>query len=802
MKKFLLFFALFLVTGIFYASGQQRNCSTMENLDRLVRENAEVAARMAAIETRTRQVLENGFYSTNAGNNIITIPVVVHVIYKSSSQNISDAQIQSQIDVLNEDFRKLNADAGNTPSEFSSLAADVQVQFELASIDPNGNTTNGITRKYSSKTTWGTNDDMKKSTKGGVNPWDTGKYLNMWICNIGGGTLGYAQFPGGPSATDGVVISPQYFGRTGDVSAPFDKGRTTTHEVGHYLNLRHIWGDGGCGASDYVNDTPDADGPNYSCPSYPKSSCGSNDMFMNYMDYVDDACMYLFTSGQKNRMRALFASGGARESLVNGSGDEETPVYCTSKGNSVSDEWIANVTVGELVKSSGANSGYADFTGFSASLAIESSYNVSLTPGFANSQYNEYWKIWIDLNGDKDFDDAGELIFDASGLSSSTVNGTLTIPSSAIPGATRMRVTMKYNGAPSPCETFSYGEVEDYTVNIASAGTAACSNAPSGLNPSAVTTTSFSLNWDEVAGAVAYDVQLRTAGTSTWGSYNAASNSINITGNAPATTYEYRVRTNCSGGISSYSSIATVTTEEETAPTYCSSKGNSTADEWIQKVTLGSINHSSGNNGGYADFTNKSTNLTKGKNYSITIRPGWTSTVYREAYQVWIDYNQDGDFNDSGELVYSRSRTTNSSITGSFTVPSAARNGTTRMRVSMKYNAKSGACEVFSYGEVEDYTVNFGSASREQKMAGNFKIDLYPNPADIETLVQFEIPGEATDITLAVFDVRGKEVIRQQWFKTNGLIQHALNTQTFDQGIYFISIEGQGFKKVEKLIIR
>ncbi|WP_317130836.1 zinc metalloprotease [Aquimarina intermedia] len=192
------------------------------------------------------------------------------------------------------------------PNEFSNLTADVDVQFTLKQV----------TRKQSNRRSWGTRDRMKRSSRGGVDAIDTSRNLNIWICNIGGGILGYAQFPGGSASTDGVVISPQYFGTQGYVSAPFDKGRTATHEVGHWLNLRHIWGDGGCSVDDYVSDTPVSSTPNYGCPSYPTQHCNSNDMTMNYMDYVDDSCMYMFTTGQKNRMRALFASGGYRSAFA------------------------------------------------------------------------------------------------------------------------------------------------------------------------------------------------------------------------------------------------------------------------------------------------------------------------------------------------------------------------------------------------------------------------------------------------------------------------------------------------------
>ena len=295
---------------------QQRDCSTMENLEYRKQLDPQLEARMQQIEDFTRQrIQENGTQESIIGN-IIVIPVVVHVIYNNAQENISQAQIQSQLDVLNEDFRRINTDADNRWSQ----AVDTEIQFCLATVDENGNATTGITRKSSSTAAWGTNDAMKRSSSGGVDAWDTSQYLNMWVCNIGGGILGYAQFPGGSAATDGVVMSPQYFGSSAKGSdfyllAPFDLGRTTTHEVGHFLNLRHIWGDGDCTADDFVSDTPSSDGPNRGCdPTH--VSCGSTDMVQNYMDYSDDACMNLYTAGQKARMRAVLDIGGSRRSLA------------------------------------------------------------------------------------------------------------------------------------------------------------------------------------------------------------------------------------------------------------------------------------------------------------------------------------------------------------------------------------------------------------------------------------------------------------------------------------------------------
>lgn len=285
-----------------------RVCASMEVLAAQLQADPTLRGRMEMIESHTRQMIANG--RLNALGKI-EIPVVVNVIYRTATENISDAQIQSQIDVLNEDFHATNADVGQTPAAFAGLVANFDIQFVLVATN----------RKQSSKRSWGVNDAMKKSSQGGINPTNPTENLNIWIVNkmtSGGSTiLGYAQFPGGNSATDGVVIGYNFFGRVGTLSAPFDKGRTATHEIGHWMNLRHIWGDANCG-SDLVSDTPTHNTANFGCPAYPHlSTCTGKpvEMTMNYMDYTDDACMFMFSAGQKQRSLAIFAAGGPRASF-------------------------------------------------------------------------------------------------------------------------------------------------------------------------------------------------------------------------------------------------------------------------------------------------------------------------------------------------------------------------------------------------------------------------------------------------------------------------------------------------------
>jgi hypothetical protein len=283
---------------------KRRTCGTMEVDTRLMSIDPNYRANRRAIELRTRALAS--IFRLGRRTDVVTIPVVVHVVHNTDEQNISDDQIHSQIDVLNKDFRGLNEDRDKVPDSFKPVCVDTLIEFRLADVDPEGNPTNGITRTHTERNAFNTNDFVKFSNKGGHDVWPTDTYLNLWVCKLAGGVLGYAQFPGGPAETDGVVITYNAFGTNGTAAAPFNKGRTATHEIGHWLNLRHIWGDDHCG-DDFVDDTPTHEKMNFGCPQFPHISCNNDpngDMFMNYMDYTDDACMYMFTIGQAIRMDA------------------------------------------------------------------------------------------------------------------------------------------------------------------------------------------------------------------------------------------------------------------------------------------------------------------------------------------------------------------------------------------------------------------------------------------------------------------------------------------------------------------
>ncbi len=285
----------------------KRTCGTMEYLEMQYKLDPGYRQRLEEMEKYAEKFAKE--HSRKEGDRVvITIPVVVHVVWNTPVQNISDDQVLSQIDVLNKDFRRLNADTNLTPAPWKSIAADCEIEFRMARRDPNGNPTLGITRTQTSITEFGQSTALKYTSSGGHDAWDRDRYLNLWVANLGSQLLGYATFPGGPAALDGVAIGYNYFGTVGTLSPPFNKGRTATHEVGHWLWLYHIWGDdgGSCSGTDFVADTPNQALEFYGCPTYPTTdACSPNNpgvMFMNYMDYTDDACMNLFTQGQLGRM--------------------------------------------------------------------------------------------------------------------------------------------------------------------------------------------------------------------------------------------------------------------------------------------------------------------------------------------------------------------------------------------------------------------------------------------------------------------------------------------------------------------
>ncbi len=750
--------------------------------------------------------------------------------------------------------------------------------------------------------------------------------------------------------------------------------------------------------------------------------------------------------------------------------------YCASASTNTNDEYISRVQLNTINNASGAQF-YSDFTSISTTLNEGTAYTITVTPTWTGTTYAEGYSVWIDYNGDKDFDDSGEQVWSKAASTNTPNSGTFTVPNGTVGAATRMRVSMKYNGIPTACETFTYGEVEDYTVAL-NGGTVdiQAPSAPSSLVASSVTQTTVNLSWTastDNVGVTGYDVyqgasNLGTVtGTSTQvtgltastaysfsvrardaaGNISGASNTVNVTTSAapdtqapstPAnltasaitnttvdlswtastdnvgvtgydvyqgatnlgtvtstssqvtgltasTAYSFSIRARdaagnisgasntvnvtttgtgggggCAGGISSFPytesfesglgawtqstaddidwtrdsggtpssgtgpttgatgtwymyveasspnypskrailnspclDLSTATSANfnfsyhmygaadmgslaveassnnggswtslwsqtgnkgnvwlsasldlsaylggtvqlrfnrltgttwqadiaidnvnissgsggGTPPTgYCASNGNNTSDEYIQKVQMGGINNTTGASaGGYGNYTSLSTNLNLGSTNTITITPAWTGTVYSEGYAVWIDYNRDGDFGDSGELVYSRSASTASPVSGSFTVPSSASAGPTRMRVSMKYNGIPTTCESFNYGEVEDYIVVIGGTNPIYQgitvgtinntvlgnPSGSTMFRIYPNPVKGNTLNVEVLNNNATDYV--IYNLVGQIVAKNTYTNT-------IDVSLLQSGVYLIQVNVGDEKFIERFI--
>jgi len=569
--------------------------------------------------------------------------------------------------------------------------------------------------------------------------------------------------------------------------------------------------------------------------------------------------------------------------------------YCTSQGDDYSYEWIAGVVVGDFTNTSGA-SGYSDYTGMTANLNVGQTYDISLTPNFSGSSYNEYWKIWIDLNHDGDFDDANENVFDAGSMSKTTVNGSITIPAGTATVTTRMRVTMKYNAAPTACESsFSYGEVEDYTVSITtSTSDIEAPTVPTNLSSSNITETTFILSWNassDNVGVDAYDIYkdgvflasttntgYNVSGLSESTSYgfyviakdaagnvSNASNTLNVTTVTPpdieapsipsglvasniaqtsatiswnassdnigvvayevlkngvsqgtvtsttynamgltiATTYEFTVKAkDAAGNVSNISNVLSFTTSSEQL-TYCSSKGNNVNYEWIDLVELGNINNVSSGDGGYADNTNLSTDLSLGEEVTIYLSCGFKSSSYTEYWHVWIDYDHSGTF-DNDEEMLAGSSSSDAKLYANFTVPTNALLGNTRMRVTMKYNSAATTCETFSYGEVEDYTVSItGNMRSSVKDASNTivlgndestSINIYPIPAN--NYINVEVVNGNKYGVVNIYNINGM-LVKAANIQGNEM---EINISDLPAGSYIIRVEDEKEAMVKRFI--
>ncbi|MES2862530.1 MAG: GEVED domain-containing protein [Bacteroidota bacterium] len=499
-------------------------------------------------------------------------------------------------------------------------------------------------------------------------------------------------------------------------------------------------------------------------------------------------------------VRAKDAAGNisASSNVVNVTTLPIVSVYCISQGNSVNDELIGRVQIGTINNASTGGTGYTDFTSISTNLTKGASTTITITPTWTGSVYAEGYAVWIDYNNDKDFADAGELVWSNPAVSTTPVSGSFTVPTTATTGSTRMRVSMRYNAIPVACGAFDYGQVEDYTVNLVNATTdTTAPTAPTSLTASGTTQTTTNLSWtastDNVA-VTGYDVYRGATLVTT-----VSGTSYTATGLTAATAYTFSVRAkDAAGNISASSNVVNVTTLSNTI-TYCASQGNSVADEFIDYVAIGGIANTTGANAGYGNYTNLVGNVPYGSN-TITYSAGFTGSAYTEFWSVWIDYNKNGTF-ETTEQVATGSSSSSANLTSTFTVPTSALAGTTRMRVSMKYNAAPTACEAFTYGEVEDYTVNIGASAKPQSEIGEqignessiFDLTLYPNPTQNELNIA---TADGREVSYRIVNYLGQEVNKGK-FST----KESINVSNLVNGIYIFEIN-DGQKTVTKKFVK
>jgi trimeric autotransporter adhesin len=496
------------------------------------------------------------------------------------------------------------------------------------------------------------------------------------------------------------------------------------------------------------------------------------------------------------RIRSRCSNGRVSEfsTPINFTTVEKIISYCSSTALS-STEFINRVQVSGqstilIDNQSGNNGGYTmfDFSGITLSSGI--SCGISITPGWTGKARNEAYRVWIDYNRDGIFDDTSELVYSRAKTIASPVSGNFTVPSSIKAGITRMRVSMKANNFPASCETNFNGEVEDYLITL---GEPVIDNeppsVPGSLAATNITHNSLDLSWSastDNIGVTGYDVYMNGSLKTTSTGTNAS-----IDGLSPVSSYSFYVMAkDAAGNISGQSTVISVTTLDFTS-SYCLSYGAVNSAEYIQSVKAGTYLNNSGTNSGYGDFTSQTISLSRTGN-TLTITPGWTGRTRSEAYRVWIDYNGDSDFDDAGELVFSQAKTSASSVTGSFAIPSGVTAKTTRMRVSMKFNNYPSPCETNFNGEVEDYLVDIPSADNaggeisvksattgtEIPGTGLQEFKVYPNPANERLNMVFN-GYEPTSVR--IFNSTGQLV-------TTRKVENSIDISKLTDGLYIIEL--------------
>ena len=751
-----------------YSQALIRTCATDDILMGQMRSDPSLIKKMDEIEKHTIDFVRKN--PKGAGlRTFITIPVVVHIIYDQSFpvQNISDEQIQSQIDILNQDFSATNSEITganlnsiNYPlGVFSGMVANAEVQFCLARRDPSGFPTSGITRKASTRANWETDISLKKSSLGGVDPWDRSKYLNIWITKISisstNVTLGYAQLPGGDPTTDGVVIDYRFFGNTGTAIYPFNKGRTATHEIGHWLNLKHIWGDASCG-DDGVSDTPKHNAANTGCQTSPHlSSCTGTptEMTMNYLDYSDDRCMYMFSTGQKARMQAVLSSGAARGTLS------------TSPGCLPPDPNICYVPTGLNIGNIGLASATASWgaTANSLSYSFEYKLNTATT-----------WNVF----------NATETSVIMSGLIASSTYNTR-VKSTCASGATGY----------SP------------TINFVTLAPPTC-NVPSSLTTANITATSAKSNWGVVANVIDYTYEYKTKAATVWTVAPPVTiNTYQLTGLLPATTYNVRIKTNCNGMASAYSSTVSFVTLAACAG---DSESNNTAT--TARTTLRSGTAINGKLGTITDIDwFKFVNTSSAKNIKITLS-GLTADYNVELYygtSTLVSSSQNSGLI-TEEIKY------NNGLVGTYYIKVYGVNSVFDNINCYKLLAQAGST-VYRLGftGVDDINLPLDGESlafsnplndegykgvKDVGVSADIGLLIFPNPSNSEVSIVLPL-GKNHEGTLLVYGITGKVLFSEKIKGDTSLKTFNMDISQFKSGIYMINFTSEQDSYTQKMVV-
>jgi len=328
-----------------------------------------------------------------------------------------------------------------------------------------------------------------------------------------------------------------------------------------------------------------------------------------------------------------------------------------------------------------------------------------------------------------------------------------------------------------------------------------------GVRAVGITPTSATILWDKSAAGIEYEFRARTEGSTTWDSGIVDGEGAFYFDLDPCTDYEIQIKTLCDGETSAYSNTFVFTTGGCNGRIYCTAQGEFSDAEWIEEIQLGDFVSKTGNDYGYADYSHLEKTLGRGATYDLSLTPGFMGDNYGEYWKVWIDFNQDGDFSDDNELVFDANNASTTTVTGTISIPESVPIGSTTMRVSMKWVDSISdpdtpeSCTVFSYGEVEDYTVNISyTTSTETPIAAVSSIKAYPNPSNGQFTLQVNLP-QTTEVSVQIFNTTGQQIYDYNQFTMSNKWEQAIDLSQHPTGMYLMVVTANGQQYQHKLML-